>query len=172
MTFSKECEPVFLPVYQLCEHFNRPDNVDLTKTLYCHIYTKKCHVTTFFGLVVCFRICKIFFYVKNVPQRLKKKKKGGRERKKQTKGNWVCYVMNVTYVPGVLQNLGFTVVPLLIHLFNLWMNVLTELLWNKWTCFFHCQLLVAAAEPVPCVLTCRSSSFKPLNSSGGSFSPR
>lgn len=97
MTFSKECEPVFLPVYQLCEHFNRPDNVDLTKTLYCHIYTKKCHVTTFFGLVVCFRICKIFFLCKKCAAKIEKEKKR-REGKKKTNKRKLSVLCHECYI--------------------------------------------------------------------------
>lgn len=54
-----------------------------------------------------------------------------------TEGIWCLrekernYVTNVTYIPGVLQDLGFAVVPLLVHHINLCMHVLTELLCHK-----------------------------------------
>lgn len=52
------------------------------------------------------------------------------ERNKQTKEKEIECVMSrmFTYVPGVLEDLGFGVIPLLIHLINLCMHVLTEFL--------------------------------------------
>lgn len=100
--------------------------------------------------------------------------------KKGRKDSWnaeVWHAVRMTYIPVVLRHFGFTVVPLLVHLVNLCMHLLTEFLQSKLPQFqyknqilLHMYMMYSLSYML--LFTCRPPRLKSVSCSGGSFSSR